>query len=299
MKEKLVKIVSQIKGYFASTVLFRTISLFLMVVGIISAIFISISIELWTYRLNTSPEGFDSFLDIFDFPIKAFAGSLALFTIYVTLRRMKTSEEQLKTTRVQISLITEQNRISNYFKYREEFTKHFEAGLIHKFYRKFVDDKAIAQELYYPLFQYFYGTLKDFTGEIKPAVRNEVEMFYKTYIQVPLITKIDAPSFGERLRIFFGALTVVDVTADLLNNFITHELAEKFVYGETPIRLYNDGENTFDFIALFEVYFKHHVLASLSAFNGIEIKKLNKIIASTFEIIRELKSRTPASHLNS
>lgn len=113
MNEKSVKIVSKLKGYFKSTVLFRTISLFLMVVGIISAIFISISIELWTYRLNTSPEGFDSFLDIFDFPIKAFAGSLALFTIYITLRRMKVSEDQLQTSREQIQLITEQNRISN------------------------------------------------------------------------------------------------------------------------------------------------------------------------------------------
>lgn len=285
MKEQLPKIISRLKEYFSSKNLFKTISIILLFVGIISGIIIFCCTKLWSFPPDLTYEGFEFFLDIFDFPIKALAGALALFTIHVTLRRMKLSEEQ--------------NRISNYFKFREEFTKHFEAGLIHKFYRKFVDDKAVAQELYYPLFQYFYGTLKDFTGEIKPTVRDEVEMFYKTYIQVPLITKIDAPSFGERLSIFFGALTEVDLTADLLNNFITHELAVKFVYGETPIRLYNDGANNFDFIALFEVYFKQHLLASLSAFNGIEIKKLNKIIASTFEIIGELKSRTPVSHLNS
>lgn len=71
-----------------------------------------------------SIQGFVEFERIFDFPIKILTVSFILFGLWLTVERMKQTDQQIES-------ITSNNRFNNFYKHREEFLKKFkEFGFI-------------------------------------------------------------------------------------------------------------------------------------------------------------------------
>ena len=88
---------------------FMIAGIVLLIISIISSIIIAekeISVD------------FTNFFIYFDFPLKFIVGAIACFTLAVTFLRAYQFDDNLK-------IINSNNRFNNYFKFKEEFEKHF------------------------------------------------------------------------------------------------------------------------------------------------------------------------------
>jgi len=81
----------------------------------ISTTIITIEYDL---HCSFSINGFKEFFSYFDFPIKFLIGAVTCFTLGIAFLRAFQFDENLK-------IITQNNRFNNYFKFKEEFEKHF------------------------------------------------------------------------------------------------------------------------------------------------------------------------------
>lgn len=162
----------------------KTFSLASLLVFLISFFsWIVIFIKSIHIPLDPSAEGLDEFLRLYSFPIKSFAGFLALITVFATIKRVIITDEQLKVASTQLQLVSEQNRLSNFFKYREEFVNHMTSSYFHKFYSKVHPSKS-SKELYYPYFYELYGSVKDFNATLNPNALTDISDFLKSHEQI-------------------------------------------------------------------------------------------------------------------
>ena len=76
-----------------------------------------------------SPDGFNKFLDYYDFPLKVFAAFLITMTLSIAIYRSIQTEKLIRVN-------TEQNRVSNYYKFKEELLTHFENSQLSRYFEK-------------------------------------------------------------------------------------------------------------------------------------------------------------------
>ncbi len=113
-----------------------------------------------------SYEGFRGFFTYFEFPIKFLIGSVACLTLGVTFLRAYQTDENLK-------IINQNNRFNNYFKFKEEFDKHFLKSrfvsiLCPEYFR---EPKQVVNHLFITL----YGTnIQDFNFRVLDKPYNEL-----------------------------------------------------------------------------------------------------------------------------
>lgn len=241
--------------------LFSILSTLLFCITIISSILISIYSDVNSLSLDFSYEGFENFLSIYSFPLKSFAGFLALFTIYVTLKRTYAAEKQ-------IEIMSEQNRISNYFKYREEFVKHCQHSLYAKYYYQFVDSQSSNEEIFHPIFEYYFGSLTSFNNKIRDDVYRDVLAFSQLTSKLP---------DGDEKN-FYSDLLVYQMTVNKSNSpqkksylapseIMTATYISKLELSNASKEIiYNDGFQT-----LLVFYFHSFILREVGAFAGVHV----------------------------
>ncbi|MCF8260346.1 MAG: hypothetical protein K9J12_06200 [Melioribacteraceae bacterium] len=92
------------------------------------------------YNFNPTVKGFSGFLTIFEFPIKLLTASVVCFGLWLTIKRMEQTNEQIRS-------ITSNNRFNNFYKHREEFQKKFKEfsfiGKIQSYHEKHIKNRAI------------------------------------------------------------------------------------------------------------------------------------------------------------
>lgn len=123
-------------------------------------------------RLNFSPttEGVKNLTTVFDIPIKSFGAFLGIVTLFVAIKRMIANDQQVK-------IAYEQNRLSNYFKFRDEFAKHFVHSKTLKYARISTQSPIPAEEIFLPLFNQLYGSYKKFSTDVLDEVKVDLEIF--------------------------------------------------------------------------------------------------------------------------
>lgn len=297
MKKRIIETFSQWKQNPIILRVFSGLGLLLFVISVLSTILITIFSKVTFLSWNLSHLGFENILDIYDFPLKSFAAFLALFTIYVTLKRTRAAEQQIELTNKQIMLNVEQNRISNYFKYRDEFVKHFEVGNFHKYYRSYINEDTAAG-VYNPLFNKLYGSIRDFNHEIKAYILEDIQLLFSEANDFTLIKKkkTQLPNEPHELIDF-----LYNKTNSWENNIrfgyfnVTYQLALKFVHNAENIKekVIEFGEDPL--VDMMELYFNIQFLIELKVFAGIETKSAGKLIASIGYILHLLDTKTPLS----
>lgn len=266
MKNKLFNFYKGWKKNSVILKLFSILSTLLFCISLISSILISINSDVASLNMAFSYEGFDNFLTIYSFPLKSFAGFLALFTIYVTLKRTYAAEKQ-------IEIALEQNRISNYFKYRDEFVKHMEAGSFYKYYLFYVDEKGRPQEIFYSLFNYCYGSILDFDNKIKPGVINEIHSFFKEIRNTPDMEVFNSKLTSvEILRNFYTYFSKLIKPERDNFGYLTSELANLFIIKECANHKYDDEEEELLLLEMMGFYFRISLFEQIAEFAGLDIK---------------------------
>jgi len=163
---------------FSKTFLILSIILFSVFVG--SAISIFINMPSHQFQLDSS--GFFNFFEIFNPSFQFGTASVILFTIWLTLERMKQTKEQIDLTRDDVNL-------NNYYKHRDEFVSFISKKSIFttlKQQRNF--DIAT---LLYPVYSYFFNqSYKDFKPSLNSKARKEIDCLIEK-VKVSTLNKPD------------------------------------------------------------------------------------------------------------
>jgi len=99
-----------------------------------------------------SSNGFNTFLEIFKFPLTLSAALLATLTLTYTIERMRQFERQLK-------MLSRNNRFNNYYRLNEEFSKYFDNQELFSLYKKAFPNNSVFEISNHiqRLYKYFYG----------------------------------------------------------------------------------------------------------------------------------------------
>lgn len=157
----------------------RSLYVFGILLFIAAFIFLLISInEAASLRFEFSTLGVSMLTQIFEAPIKSFGALLGIVTLYAALKRMKANDEQVKIANKQIELVSEQNRISNYFKFRDEFIAHFKKhSYTCRFIRKFVDKNFVEETLLFHAYEIIFGTITSFTAKMQLEMKRQLQEY--------------------------------------------------------------------------------------------------------------------------
>lgn len=143
---------------------FMILGIILTIISVLSHIIIVIDRQL---TFDCSFEGFKNFFTYFDFPLKFIVGAIACFTLGVTFLRAFQFDDNLK-------IINSNNRFNNYFKFKEEFEKHFLKSRFVSILcpEYFNEQKQVINHLFITL----YGTnIQDFNFRVLDKPYNELK----------------------------------------------------------------------------------------------------------------------------
>ncbi len=247
--------------------LFSSLSTLLFFITIISSILISIYSDVNSLGLDLSYEGFDNFLTIYSFSLKSFAGFLALFTIYVTLKRTRAAEKQ-------IEIMSEQNKLNNYFQFRNAFVMHFESSDFWKLIKKFHPRSMTPKEVFYKVFYQLYGSYTDFDPKFNKRVLSQFNIL-RTLLDNPNVASelflFDSP---EKIYGFMEEIGKSEYKGFILTNFLSSVLSI------TYMAEVNLGDNLYykekgsELRQIIALYFDVLFLKELGIFASIELNKL-------------------------
>lgn len=298
MRKRFLDLLKKYKQTFSILVLFKALCIVLLLLSLISALLITIFSGVLISSWNLSNSSFENLLNIYSFPVKSFAAFLALLTIYVTLKRMKATEQQIELTQKQIQINLEQNRISNYFKYRDEFVKHFESGRFHKFYRGYLNEENNVEGIYYPIFNFFYGSIKEFDHNIKDNLLVDIQLLYDDANKFTLFRRNDTRRDINTLIKYFHDTTNSWESIIRSSYFdITFRMATAFVNSNEKIKEYVEELGDGPFIEMMGLYFNILLLNELKAFAGIETKSAGTVTNSIVYLLNQLGTSIPYNTL--
>ena len=137
--------------------------IFLFIISFFSFIWIGIDQKL---SINLSYQATKDFFSFFEFPIKFLVASVACFTLGITFLRAYQFDENLRIS-------TSHNLFNNYFKFREEFEKHFsKSRLVSLVCPNYI--KEPRQVINY-LFVTLYGTdIQNFSFKVSDKLYSEL-----------------------------------------------------------------------------------------------------------------------------
>lgn len=103
-------------------------------------------------KFDFSSNGFNTFLEIFKFPLALSAALLATLTLTYSIERMRQFEQQL-------IMFSRNNRFNNYFRFNEEFSKYFENQELFSLYKKAFPNNSVFEISNHiqRLYKYYYG----------------------------------------------------------------------------------------------------------------------------------------------
>ena len=110
-----MRIKLKIPSYLTISKVTFSISIFLLIISIISFFWTLITIG--RFYIDISSQGWKDFLSYYSPQLKIAGIGIALFALWMTAARMKQTEDQIRS-------IVENNRFNNFFKHRDEFVKY-------------------------------------------------------------------------------------------------------------------------------------------------------------------------------
>lgn len=247
--------------------LFSGLSTILLFASIISAILITIFSEVTSYKLNFSYLGFENFLTIYSFPLKSFAAFLALFTIYVTLKRTKTAEQQ-------IEIAVKQNRLNNFFTFRKEFVDHFKYGEYWKMINIFLPKEKTYEEVFLNIFHRLYGSYSDFSPDLISDANNELnklrDMVNNPYLEK---TRLEFKTDAE-IEEFIMFVKDFKYSSSKISDVITSVVSINYL-----VKLKIDSNDYYkkygaDIITIVNLYFDCYFLNELNTFLYLNVNKI-------------------------
>jgi hypothetical protein len=232
---------------------------------------------------DPSSNGFNNFLDFFKFPISLMAAFLASLTIHFTIKRINQTDNQL-------NILSDNNRFNNYYKFNEEFKKHFEGQELFSLYKKTFpsnSDSEINNNLQ-SLFKYFYGDNHSvFTTRILP---NELQKV------IEYLTKIDSCQLNKPdynlTSMDYNTLSSISVcNLDILKSLI-QPLSEKLIAPiYTNLHLPVDHMNEIDrhYLLLNELLLSVSFYESLLIFDGQKISSFSNLRNNYLKYLVDIK----------
>lgn len=277
---------NRVRSYIFSIQLFDGLSILIFLIAVLSFLWI-LFFESWQYNWDGSGKGFETFVSIYSFPIKSFGVFLALITLIYAIKRANTTEGQLKTAEAQLTAVIEQNRLSNYFKFREEFVKHF----VHLDISNFIEcinnnTNSTIENIYFKLFHKLYGSYNNFNENMLEDVRQSIDGFYENVYASSLNRKIipKPDTDVEELLSDFEVTIETDSIVLLLQEW-HYQLAEVCSQHIEQNAQKQSSFPYFDLRVLLEYYFVTVFLDALISFTGYEPTKSIQVVTTNFFLL--------------
>jgi len=241
---------------------FNSVGILFATISVVSYIIIIIDTGL-VYSLSFG--AFNNFFKYFDFPIKFMVGAIASFTLGVTFLRAFQFDESLK-------ILDQNNRFNNYFKFKEEFEKHFLKSRIVSILSPeyFKEPKQIVSYL----FNYLYGTnIQEFNFRVLVNPYNELldasEKAKKLYLDDNLPIIVLHATNGKRPEKLAGSKFVEREIRMQVSNRQKEIIEEKYSQGLIGVK-YDSSIH----LNCLNTFLQYLLLEELSYFDN-QILKLN------------------------
>lgn len=228
---------------------------------------------------DLSSNGWKHFTDLFDFPLKALAIVILLFTIWVTLERTIMTDRS-------IDVMTENNKFNNFFTHRKEFSQYFlESEIISILVNS---SQRSAQEIINQLYAAFYtDRYQNFNPEINRGgikLISEINKFF--------YDNRDSLEYSDSARGYRSFADVYNSNKDRYDfEFLfSVELKVKSSFHRKRVEDYfidKHGIKNIDFEIHFEIirmYINLIICENISEFHGGLMKTLPPIEQTEFKI---------------
>lgn len=261
-----------------------------------AVIFLLISInEAASLQFEFSSHGVSTLAQIFDAPIKSIGALLGIVTLYAALKRMKANDEQVKIANAQIKIASEQNRLSNYFKFRQEFVDHFAKQEISEILASTME-KTLVENTLSGLYNFLYGNYNNFDSNMIKTTRDLINKYYEG-VNGLLINKNASLKDEESFRLALSELTDFSDCNELMLIMGTYffDAIERFtdilnLKTKTIIVLSDETQSLVKFVIT------NRFLSSLQGFNGFaQIQKVMLANSITFRAIHKIFRTTFAN----
>ena len=241
-----------------------------LIISIVSYVFILISDGIMrTPLLNSS--GLNEFLNLYQFPIKTLTATVVLFGLWLTIERMKQTEEQTNA-------ITDNNRFNNFYKHRDDFINFYKTSLYYRLTLLYTKKVTIIDEsdaYFYPIYSiYYYSSYHNFQPTRNSnIIKNEIALLDKMKTSLLNILNRDLldndiTDIKEVFELSNFILSVV--TGD---GFMMSEFKE---YKKNYIKDNNtkpSGNEINKVVLLIPLYWRYIFLLELMAFDGTDVSR--------------------------
>jgi hypothetical protein len=200
--------------------------LMIIIIGFSIFSFISILFTEPKLYLSLAKEGFDNIFFIFDKPIKLLTAAFALLAVWLTLRRMRQTQEQ-------IIMMSENNQFNNYYKHYEKFHEYIKND---KFFVKMKGPDPIIENNIREIYNYFYyRTYENFRPRINDVAMSIIDEFMKKLKNSSLnrskldINKLDEKELLDIINIIKDEIRViVNSISDII--YMDSQIKDKLKY---------------------------------------------------------------------
>lgn len=250
---------------FSKIFLILSIILFCVFVG--SAILIFIYMP--PHQFQPDSTGFSNLFEIFNPSFQFGTASVVLFTIWLTLERMKQTKKQIDLTQDDVNL-------NNYYKHRDEFMSFISKRFVFTILKQ--QRNFDLETLLYPVYSYFFNqSYKDF----KPSLTSKVRKGIDSFIEKVKISSLNKPNQDLSLVTIdeLKELAVfINMTVDSI--CIMYSMIDFSIFkGEMKYIEQSDIQEMGErFILITTIHWSVSLYEDILAFDGIAQQRLGHIV---------------------
>ncbi len=237
--------------------------------------------------------GYEYFLNLYSFSIKSFGAFLVLLTIFLTLKRMEQTQEQ-------IDLIKKQNSITNYYITKEKFEDYFLRSKFKEILDKIAEEFGIRKfdktEIN-NLFNYSFDVLENFSLNTSKKFNSLIEELNNIPLNKKFTHKMDENEL--MMLIDDDYMKYLDTSLPNLSSYY-YEYIKKIVDNDEKNNSNRYINNSIDLINISEYFlsimFTSKTIFLVSRFMDLNFKEPRVLYVNVFNLIKpgkklaELKS---------
>lgn len=241
---------------FSKIFLILSISSFILFVGSALLIFSNLP----SYQMLLDSFGFSNFFQIYNPSFQFGTASVVLFTIWLTLERMKQTKGQIDLTQDDVNL-------NNYYKHRDEFVSFISKKSV--FITLEQQRNFDIATLLYPVYSYFFNqSYKDFKPSLNSKARKEIDCLIEK-VKVSTLNKPDHDLSLVAVDELKELAVLINMTVDSI--FIFYSKIDFLVFNDKGkfIEQSDIQEMEERFILITTIHWSVSLYEDILAFDGI------------------------------
>lgn len=208
-------------------------------------------------------DGLIGFFDLFDPSIKIGAYLVGSLVLWLTLKRIEQTDEQIRMTETTYKL-------NNFFKHRDEFVKQFRDNTLFNELNKLVE-KDFDSEIFAIYNYYYYSSYKNFEPSLNKIAKDEMGLFIKKIANSKINSEkfnINEISTNELKNLTEGINPIENRLCLALNNRMSPKIRNALSENEEEVDIKIRSDKLVKFIYCNEIYWSGILYQSLLSFDG-------------------------------